>query len=109
MAETDVTPQQLHPRSWVSKDDLCSELLCGKRTIEEYTSRGVFVAGEDYYRVGLKNNGPLIFNVNSCRRRLLAYTALTAKAEAAERSNPYDEKHLDDLLNELKKENKANG
>lgn len=68
----------------------------------------MFKAGEDYYRVGMKK-GPLVFNVDSCRRRLLAYTALTAKEEAAERSDAYDEKHLKDLLNEIKKENKANG
>ena len=106
MTETDVIPQQLHPSSWVSKDDLAQELLCSKRTVEEYVSRAVFVAGVDYYRVGMKR-GPLVFNVDSCRRRLLAYTALAAKAEAAERSNAYDEAHLDALLDELKKEGKS--
>jgi len=104
MADTDVTPQQLHPRSWVSKVDLCDELLCSPRTVEEYVSRAVFVPGEDFYRVGMKR-GPLVFNVDSCRRRLLAYTALAAKAEAAEQSNAYDEQHLDELLKQVRKGN----
>lgn len=108
MPETDATPQELTNACWVQKRELAAAFLCSMRTVEEYVARSVFRAGHDYYRVGMKR-GPLVFNVDSCRRRLLAYTALAAKAEAAERSNAYDEQHLDALLDELKKENKANG
>ena len=90
MPDTDTAPQQVNPAAWVTKDDLCLELICSKRTVEEYVSRAVFVAGVDYYRVGMKR-GPLVFNVDSCRRRLLAYTALAAKANMNGRT--HDEKH----------------
>jgi len=82
---------------WQPKKDAATSLHCSQRTIEEFCNQGVLIAGQHFYRAGLKS-GSLVFDVDQCRDALLQHTAARKKAQ----SDTYDEQHLDQLIKEAK-------
>ncbi|WP_066906738.1 hypothetical protein [Synechococcus sp. MIT S9509] len=86
--------------AWMSRKDLAKALLCSERTVDNLATAGVFVAGQDFYRAGLKS-GPLVFNLTTCRTAMLQHTAAREKAARDESAPKYDAQHLDELITEL--------
>jgi len=88
---------------WLPKKDAAQALHCSQRTLEEFCSRGLLIAGEHYYRAGVKA-GAMVFDINACRAALLEHTAASSKPK---RAKPlpvvYDEQHLDQLIKEARK------
>lgn len=88
--------------TWLPKKELSAALHCSDRTIESCCAQAVFIAGEHFYRAGLKS-GALVFNLDRCRQALLDHTAARQRAE---RDEPmpvtYDEQHLAQLTQEVR-------
>ena len=85
--------------SWLPKKDLSAALHCSERTIESFCAQGVFIAGDHFYRAGLKR-GALVFNLDICRQALLDHTAARQQAERDDDSSTYDEQYLAELAAE---------
>jgi hypothetical protein len=87
---------------WLPKKALAASLHCSERTIESCCAQAVFIAGEHFYKAGLKR-GALVFNLDACRQALLDHTAARQRAE---RDEPmpvtYDEGHLNQLIAEVR-------
>ena len=82
--------------SWIPKGDLAKALYCSERLIDSFCAEGVFIAGDHFYRAGLKR-GALVFNLDACRQALLDHTAARQRAERDDYSSTYDEQYLAQL------------
>ena len=77
------------PQQWVDIEVLAEELHLSTRTLGSYIRQGLFQAGFDYYRAGIKK-GKYFLYVERCRQRLLDRTRETNSIEI----EIYDEAHL---------------
>ena len=65
---------------WVGIPELSETLQINERTIQRLINTGIFVAGADYYRAGLKR-GKYMLSIERCRQRLLEQTKLNNSTE----------------------------
>ena len=85
----------------MKKKELSQQLHCSERTVDEFTAQGVLIAGEHFYRSGLKG-GALVFCLERSRQALLQHTA-ARMAAAADVPVTYDEGHLNDLIAQVQR------
>ena len=66
--------------NWIELPKLVEYLYCSERTVYKLKIANVFVAGEDFYRVGEgKEKGKCVYGLEECRKALLKHSVETKK------------------------------
>jgi len=82
-------------QNWIELPTLIKSLYCSERTVYKLKKANVFVAGEQFYRVGEgKEKGKCVYGLEECRKALLKHSADNKKPKGSQ----YKKRVMKDLV-----------
>lgn len=85
----------MNTQNWIELPKLVESLYCSERTVYKLKKANVFVAGEQFYRVGEgKEKGKCVYGLEECRKALLKHSAQNNKPKG----DRYSRKMITDLI-----------